>query len=80
MSRRSRQWKHIAHAVKLRDGWRCTECGSSTNLEAHHITPLAEGGDDHPANLTTLCRGCHKGIHSTPGRADWLDLLQEVAP
>ena len=33
-------------------------------LDLHHIIPVSEGGTDAPDNLTTLCRDCHKNIHS----------------
>jgi 5-methylcytosine-specific restriction endonuclease McrA len=31
-------------------------------LEIHHITPRPYGSD-HPKNLMTLCKECHKGVH-----------------
>lgn len=33
-------------------------------LNAHHITPIVEGGDNTPGNLITLCGKCHKKEHS----------------
>jgi 5-methylcytosine-specific restriction endonuclease McrA len=33
-------------------------------LNAHHIKPISEGGDNTPANLVTLCGKCHKKEHS----------------
>jgi len=43
--------------IKERDGFRCTRCGSTKNLDIHHI----DGSKDnhHPDNLTTVCRKCH---------------------
>lgn len=32
-------------------------------LEVHHITPLAEGGDDTIANAAALCPACHRELH-----------------
>jgi len=56
--------------VKERDG-RCTMCGTTQELEAHHIIPKAS----HPKLATvlengiTLCAGCHRletwAIHKT---------------
>lgn len=41
----------------------CQACGSDSELEVHHITPLAAGGEElSPQNLITLCggaRNCH---------------------
>lgn len=51
-------WRALSHAVVQRDG-ACVECGSTRYLAAHHVIPRAEGGADHPANLTTLCASCH---------------------
>lgn len=32
-------------------------------LESHHITTLAEGGADTPANTAALCPACHRELH-----------------
>lgn len=32
-------------------------------LEVHHITPLAEGGDDTLLNAAALCPTCHRELH-----------------
>jgi 5-methylcytosine-specific restriction endonuclease McrA len=37
-------------------------CIESIRLEIHHITPRPYGSD-HPKNLMTLCKECHKGVH-----------------
>lgn len=38
-------------------------------LEVHHITPLAEGGDDTLANAAGLCPACHRELHFGARRA-----------
>lgn len=40
-------------------------CGSTRNLEVHHLKPLAKGGKDVPENTVHLCKDCHKslGLH-----------------
>ena len=35
-----------------------------TNLHAHHIKRIADGGDNTLDNLITLCEECHKKEHS----------------
>lgn len=47
-----------------RDRWRCTfpGCRSARHLEVHHIDHVADGGENEPGNLTTLC-GAHHGMH-----------------
>lgn len=36
-------------------------CGES--LEAHHLKPIRDGGEDKPYNLLVVCTPCHKQIH-----------------
>lgn len=45
--------------IKQRDGNKCTECGSTVNLEIHHIVPRRLGGGNTDDNLVTLCKTCH---------------------
>ncbi|MHC3437043.1 HNH endonuclease [Natrialbaceae archaeon A-gly3] len=45
--------------IHERDDYRCVNCGSTHRLEAHHIVPISEGGENDPANITTLCHSCH---------------------
>ena len=46
---------------------RCEICGTSRNLEVHHIHPKRMGGTkrpeiEAPSNKATLCRSCHSQI------------------
>lgn len=50
-----------------RDGWKCTQCGSRENLQAHHIEPVPRGTFDpnmvhRIENLQTLCADCHQRL------------------
>ena len=54
-------WWELRQEVFDRDGHACSLCGSGSNLEAHHIEAVADGGLSVAANLTTLCRQCHRG-------------------
>lgn len=57
-------WKGIAMFVKRRDGWRCTECGSTKDLDVHHKTYGNHGNEINSiGDLTTLCRNCHQRAH-----------------
>jgi hypothetical protein len=52
--------------VKHRDGGRCTVdgCRAATFLDAHHLTPRADGGpSDDPDQITLLCVGHHRALH-----------------
>ncbi len=55
----------LRQAVLARDGHRCRApgCGRARFLEVHHIKPRAHGGKNDPANLVTLCSGCHRLLH-----------------
>ncbi len=49
-----------------RDGWRCQLCGSSKNLQVHHLKSRSKLGDDALENLVTLCVTCHEKEHHAP--------------
>lgn len=56
-------YQALCRQVLNRDGWRCQQCGTSSQLEVHHIRFRSALGDDTEANLITLCSGCHKDAH-----------------
>ena len=49
-------------AVKQRADHRCELCGSTRDLDAHHIVALAHGGTDDPSNGMCLCADCHRRV------------------
>lgn len=51
--------------VLARDRHRCQApgCSHTRFLEVHHIKPQSRGGGNDPANLITLCAGCHRLHH-----------------
>ena len=64
-------WKPVRRQKATRKQWtgiranlndRCVICGDPAQ-SAHHIVRKAQGGDDVPANLASVCghgtRGCH---------------------
>jgi 5-methylcytosine-specific restriction protein A len=57
------EWSAIKKRIKRRDGYRCTECGSSIDLEVDHEVALEEGGTNDDENLRTRCRPCHLRRH-----------------
>lgn len=68
--RRHARRRHGAYVFR-RDGYRCSYCGSSSDLTLDHIVPLSRGGANGPRNLTTACRGCNSAKNArTPG--EWL--------
>ena len=59
-----------AHAIKLRDGHRCTEvhgdgtrCENTKWLHIHHIKAVEDGGTNELSNLITLCYIHHELRH-----------------
>jgi ATP-dependent DNA helicase RecQ len=62
----SEQWRAVRAVVLARDSHACTACGetcSQGEADVHHLIPRAAGGVDDPANLITLCDGCHAAHH-----------------
>jgi 5-methylcytosine-specific restriction endonuclease McrA len=60
----STSFRSLRHYILKRDGWRCQSCGTRAGLEVHHITPRSRLGHDAKENFITLCRDCHRQIHS----------------
>ncbi len=56
-------YHRLCTQILERDGWRCQHCGSSQNLQVHHICFRSQLGDDTAENLVTLCAKCHEQIH-----------------
>lgn len=59
--------------VKSRDHYTCQRCGSTEDVEAHHIIPYA-GNLALRYDLTngiTLCRKCHNAEHPWRVGKDW---------
>jgi hypothetical protein len=53
--------------VLTRDAYTCQHCkGKSKDrrLEVHHVQFRSQGGSDDEANLLTLCKTCHDGLHA----------------
>src|SRR6266705_6299926 len=90
------QWRAVRAVVLARDAHVCRACGdtcSQGEADVHHLIPRAAGGVDDPANLITLCDGCHAAHHpnlqGTLARrtierwglrlARWLDHRHELA-
>lgn len=47
----------------LKEHNRCAFCGSTEDLEIHHIVPKVKCGTDDESNLIVLCSHCHRNIH-----------------
>ncbi len=56
-------YDELRRRVLERDGWRCQNCGSSINLQIHHMKARSKCGDDAVSNLIALCASCHRLEH-----------------
>jgi 5-methylcytosine-specific restriction endonuclease McrA len=52
--------KHVLN----RDGWKCQDCGTSANLQVHHLVYRSQLGPDESTNLISLCARCHRRRHN----------------
>lgn len=52
-----------------RDDWECQKCGARKNLHCHHINGYAQNKilANDIDNVITLCKSCHKKVHSKFG-------------
>lgn len=69
-TRRPGRSREVAERAKRRQMHVCQICGQAgfetaggLYAQAHHITPLAEGGADSPDNLIVACPTCHAMLH-----------------
>lgn len=44
-------------------GVKCSNCGSTEDIEYHHVVPLHLGGTNRWTNIVPLCNRCHKAAH-----------------
>lgn len=56
---RNAEWQELRRQILQRDGYACQRCGSTSQLEIHHLKARHAGGTDSPENLITLCEACH---------------------
>lgn len=71
-------WQSVRRRVLDRDGHACRFCGTTDDehrqehdagLHVHHIIPEADGGEDEPENLITVCCRCHRTLEETHAKA-----------
>jgi len=69
----SKKWSQVRSEILKRDGYKCQKCGSTKNLQVHHIVRVVDGGESDPDNLITLCEKCHRKEHF--GSNIWIIIL-----
>jgi len=72
-------WSERSALIKERDNHKCKICGSSKVLQVHHQTKLRNGGTNLSANLVTLCKKCHLGVHSVTHFNDGGNSVNEIS-
>jgi hypothetical protein len=60
---RTQAWKNMRRWVLERDDDACTRCGTTVNLEVHHLS-YERLGRESPDDLLTLCATCHEETHA----------------
>jgi 5-methylcytosine-specific restriction endonuclease McrA len=58
--------------ITAAQGGKCACCRERRKLTLDHITPLAKGGSNWPANLQMLCKSCN----SAKGARDQIEFMQ----
>lgn len=56
----TRQWRELRVKVLRRDGYACTYCGSSEDLEIHHMD--GDSSNNNLYNLVSVCRRHHQEL------------------
>jgi hypothetical protein len=75
---KSPKWQQIRERIFLRDGCKCQICGSTKNLQCHHINGKYRFCEEkHPESLITLCAKCHEKIHLYWRMCDSIKLFYE---
>ena len=60
---RSKEHRKAQRDAKKEEQEICSICGSTENLESHHLQQVAEGGAADTFNIEILCRSCHQEWH-----------------
>lgn len=59
----SPHWKALRGEALVRDGRKCTRCGSTVILQVHHMIYRTRFEDSLLSDLITLCKECHQAEH-----------------
>lgn len=56
-------WKSVREKRKELDGHQCFICGSTRELNVHHLSYERLGAENIETDMVTLCHGCHATLH-----------------
>lgn len=65
----STYWKNVRNSRLELDEFRCKYCGSSKQLQAHHVLYPQDWYQTTTDHLITLCRTCHEKQHGINGKS-----------
>jgi hypothetical protein len=60
LSEERKKGNKLRKKILERDDYKCRLCGSTEDLEVHHMQALVYGGKSEEKNLITLCAECHR--------------------
>ena len=69
MSKVRQKRRTLNQSDKEEIGLQCCNCGSTSDLQYHHIIPIAIGGKDINSNMCCLCYSCHYKLHHNGNKA-----------
>jgi len=68
-SRYGEEWSQKREEVRLRDGFRCSLCGSSDRIEVHHLRKYKGNMEHNLDSMMTLCASCHRKVRNPRSEA-----------
>ncbi len=54
----SPHWQRLRVRILKRDGYKCTQCNETKELDVHHLS-YDRLGQERDEDVATLCRRCH---------------------
>ena len=60
---KSTNWKSLREKAFKRDGYKCCNCGSTSNLNGHHVHYCKDWYNTPLSYIQTLCETCHEEHH-----------------
>ncbi|HDG7755000.1 HNH endonuclease [Klebsiella pneumoniae] len=64
-STRSYEHSRAIALAKIREGYNCElRCGTSLDINGHHILDYSLGGEATPENILVVCKKCHDLVHA----------------
>jgi hypothetical protein len=69
-------WTNLKRQCYERDNFKCTICGSTKNIQAHHIIPYRVVRKHELGNLTTLCKFHHRKVDNFLRRKGCQDIVR----